>query len=177
MTRLGYVFLIGALPLWLGACAPSSPPVIAPSTGSDLSGEILTTEPSDTEAQCHHSEMRPALYETITEQEILRPEIKAADGSVAQPASLRSVTRQSQLRPRQEIWFRIPCPEDMGQADVFAASLQRALKARGLYTGEVNGVMDGATRQAVVHYQASLGLQSETLALASARRLGLIAVR
>lgn len=177
MARLGYVLLVGALPVWLAACAPAPPPVVAPSTGGDLSSEILTTRPTETEGQCHHSEMRPALFETITEQEILRPEVKAADGSTVQPATLRSVTRQSQLRPRQDIWFRIPCPDDMGQSDVFAASLQRALKARGHYTGEVNGVMDSATRAAVLQYQSGLGLQSETLTLASARRLGLIAVR
>jgi hypothetical protein len=36
---------------------------------------------------------------------------------------------------------------------------QTALKARGLYKGELNGLLDRATRNAIVHYQIDRGLQ------------------
>jgi len=56
------------------------------------------------------------------------------------------------------------------------ASLQRALTARGLYGGQINGMMDRATRHAVRGYQAPLGLDSGILSLAAARKLGLAVV-
>lgn len=58
----------------------------------------------------------------------------------------------------------------------FLASLQRALKARGLYLGEVTGEWNAATAEGVRRFQAERGLDSPRLSLAAARELGLIAV-
>jgi peptidoglycan hydrolase-like protein with peptidoglycan-binding domain len=55
----------------------------------------------------------------------------------------------------------------------FAATLQRALAARGYYDGPVTGVIDAETTRAIRAYQAPLGIDSATLSLAAARRLGL----
>lgn len=68
--------------------------------------------------------------------------------------------------------FRIPCPDQMDADRI--RSLQRALAARGLYSGAVSGRMSPDTSAAVRRYQASLGLDSGTLSLAGARSLGLI---
>jgi peptidoglycan hydrolase-like protein with peptidoglycan-binding domain len=67
-----------------------------------------------------------------------------------------------------------PCPET--QPPDFIASLQRALRARGLHSGPVTGRMDAGTRKAVRRYQAARGLDSDILALDSARALGLVAL-
>lgn len=66
-------------------------------------------------------------------------------------------------------WFETPCE------DVDIASLQRALAARDLLDGRADGVQGPATRKAVQAYQTQYGLGSETLSLAAARSLGIVA--
>ena len=65
------------------------------------------------------------------------------------------------------------CPADV-TAD-FVATLQRALKARGLYLLPLTGVLDAATLEAVRRYQASRGFDSPILTLAATRELGIVA--
>lgn len=175
MTRRSLI--AGLLPCWLMACAPVLPPVQAPVTGGSLETELMLAEPKAQPGHCWHQEMRPALFETVTEQELVSAEVRGEDGTVTSPAGFRSVTRQSELRPRQTVWFRTPCPEEMGRGDVFTASLQRALKARGLFGGTVTGEMTPETAEALRRHQAANGLDSPVLSLAVARRLGLVAVR
>ena len=56
----------------------------------------------------------------------------------------------------------------------FIASLQRALKARGLYLLPLTGQMDMPTRAALRRFQADRGLDSDRLSLRAARELGLV---
>jgi len=56
----------------------------------------------------------------------------------------------------------------------FVASLQRALAARGIYAGVVNGQMDAPTRRAIRRYQKPKGPDSDVLSLATAQELGLV---
>ncbi len=77
------------------------------------------------------------------------------------------------MQPREEIWFRSPCPEEMTVE--FIASLQRALKARGLYLLPLTGQMDMPTRAALRRYQPSAGWKVDRLSLTAARELGLVA--
>lgn len=115
----------------------------------------------------------PAVIETVTEQQQLTPEGTDATGRVLRPATYATVTRQAILRERVTTWFETPCADVM--TPDFIASVQRALAARGLYTGAVTGRLDARTRAAIALYQAPLGLESERLSLDSARRLGLVA--
>ncbi|WP_291738196.1 peptidoglycan-binding domain-containing protein, partial [Leisingera sp. F5] len=82
--------------------------------------------------------------------------------------------RQQIVIPRQKRWIEIPCPAMM--TPDFIRTIQRALAARAIYRGPLHGQMDAATRKAVQRYQAPLGLDSGTLTLTSARKLGLVAV-
>ncbi len=81
----------------------------------------------------------------------------------------------SQTAPQadRDIWFETPCPDALDME--FIATLQRALKARGLYDGEIDGTLGTGTRKAIQTYQAAHGLDSDVLALDTARQLGLIA--
>jgi len=81
----------------------------------------------------------------------------------------------SQTAPQadQDIWYQTPCPDALDMD--FIATLQRALKARGLYDGEIDGSLGTGTRKAIQTYQAAHGLDSDVLALDTARQLGLIA--
>ena len=158
--------------VWLGLTACQAPLVEAPSRAA-LADEVQrTTPPVNDDSTCWAAEISPAIIETVTEQEIVTPEIRDATGTVSTPATFRSTTRQRIVLDREEVWFRAPCPAEM-TVD-FIATLQRALKARGLYLQPLTGVMDAATTDAVRRFQTERGLDSRQLSLAAAKELGII---
>lgn len=123
---------------------------------------------------CWERRITPAIIETVTLQEVDRPAVLAADGTVLQPATYRTETRQQIVRPRSTSWTETPCPAQM--TPEFIASVQRALAARGYFSGIATGRMDGPTLAAIRLYQEDLGIEASTLTLDAARKLGLIAV-
>ena len=78
------------------------------------------------------------------------------------------------VRPREEVRFPAPCPPAF--TPEFIGTLQRALLARGYYAGLVTERLDPPTRAALRAYQVDQGLDSDKLALSTARELGLVAV-
>lgn len=166
----------GVTTLWLAACTAGNLPVEPPVTAPAFDAALRAERPTGPEHACWHESQRPALFETVTVQVIVTPEQRDAQGAVIRPATFRSDTQQRELRPRQTVWYRIPCRSDVDAEASFTASLQRALKARGLYGGSVTGTMDDATETAVRRYQAANGLDSAVLSLAAAQALGLVSV-
>lgn len=173
MHRIGQAAGMAAL---LAACTPQGPHVEPPVTLPVFDAQVLTKPPAPGMGGCWHESLRPALFETVTEQVQTAPERRDAAGRLLAPATFRSEVHQSQLRPRQSIWFRTLCPQDGLQDPIFLASLQRALKARGLYAGQIDGQMTAQTGAAVQAYQSHSGLQSPVLSIAAARALGLIVI-
>jgi len=112
--------------------------------------------------------------ETVERDILLQPAQVSSDGVIRQPAVYKKERRQEIVIPREETWFQVPCADAL--TPDFISSLQRALAARGLYSGPVNGEMTARTRAAVRAFQAPEGLDSGILSTAAARRLGLIAV-
>lgn len=168
------------LGLWLAAAALTgctTAPVTGPAQ-ADLQIEQVRLKgegpPKGPEGACWDKDVTPAVIETVTEQIHVTDEVRDDQGRVVAPATFRTVTSQRMVRDRQEVWFRAPCPADVTVA--FVASLQRALKARGLYAEAVTGAWNPATAEAVRRFQAARGLDSPRLSLAAARELGLIAV-
>lgn len=166
--------------LALAACADPAVPPDAPAPPrlrleADLGAQAVTRRPEDRPGTCWHQDIRPALFETVTEQVIETPPTTDASGRVTRPAQIRSETRQRQLRPRQTIWFPVPCAADGAGTPGFNATLQRALKARGFYGGPVTGELDPATIEATRRFQALQGLDSGTLSIEAARTLGIVA--
>jgi len=161
--------------LWLTACG-NPIPVAAPQTG-DLSAELIRLDhpgpPPAPEGTCWGSTITPAVFETVTEQTLATAEVQDAVGNVITPASYRTVSKLEMLHDREEVWFKTPCPEEL--TPDFIATLQRALKARGLYLVPLSGEMDPATAEAVRRYQASRGFDSPVLTLAATRELGIVA--
>ena len=158
----------------LAAC--SGVAVVPPHKG-DLSDALVHLNhpgpPPGPEGACWASDITPAVIETVTEQVLAAPEVLDAAGNVTSPASYSTVSRLRMLHDREEVWFLIPCPE--ARTTEFIATLQRALKARGLYLEPLTGVMDAATKAAVRRYQASRGFDSPVLTLAATRELGIVA--
>jgi len=112
------------------------------------------------------------VIETVTEQVLVSDVRLDNEGRTIAPAVYQSVTRQKIVQEREEIWFRSPCPQEMTVE--FIASLQRALKARGLYLLPLSGQMDQPTRAALRRFQSERGLESDRLSLSAARELGLV---
>ncbi|MBR9764693.1 MAG: peptidoglycan-binding protein [Rhodobacteraceae bacterium] len=154
----------------LAGCAPVLPDF--PALGTPEITRIYSRPPPGSDpSQCWGKEVQPAVVETVTAQILMQPAEVHTDGRVTQPAIYKTETRQKIIRERRELWFRVPCAEEMTPA--FIASLQRALAARGLYSGSISGEMSARTRRAVRAYQAPQGLDSGILSLAAARQLGL----
>jgi Putative peptidoglycan binding domain len=144
---------------------------------ADLSAELILLEgtrpPDGPPGACWDSDVLPTVIETVTEQVLVQAEVRNADGTVRSPAIYRTESSQEIVQERGQVWFRAPCLADL---DVdFVATLQRALKARGLYLLPLTGVLDAPTQQAVRRYQAMRGFDSPRLTLTAARELGIVA--
>lgn len=123
---------------------------------------------------CRLRETTPAVYEHVMgEVQVVQAEI-AEDGTVLRPPVYRKAPVPRVVRPRAEISFATPCPEQL--TPEFISSVQRALTARGYYSGGVTGTIDAQTAAALRRYQSERGLESAQLSLETARDLGLIAV-
>lgn len=115
------------------------------------------------DGRCWEQDETPAVIETIT---------AAAPATQEGGAESRALARHRIVVPRRTVWFRAPCPE-VQTPDIIAA-LQRALAARGHYSGPVTGRMDSATGRALRAYQQSRGLDSARLSLGAAQQMGLV---
>ena len=158
VTLAALLVLLGCVPVPDGAeHGPGriAPPGAAPGTCWDVVAE-------------------PALIETVTEQVLVAPASYNTDGTVYQAAQYRTEVNQIIVRERQETFFEIVCAKDM--TPDFIATLQRALKARTLYRGDITGTMNAATRRAVRAWQKDHGADIENLTVKTARDLGLVAV-
>jgi hypothetical protein len=156
----------------LAACQPGK--VQAPAKAELADALVRLDGPGPPPAgpgECWASSVTPAVIETITEQILVSEAVLDDAGRTITPAIYETKTHQRMVNDREEVWFRAPCPEDMTAQ--FVATLQRALKARGLYALPVTGVADAATAESVRRFQAGLGLDSPILSLAAARALGI----
>lgn len=165
-------FLVLTLTLLLAAC--QGPPHLraAPDLKVELYPKTGPTPPDGPPDFCWDSDITPAVIETYTEHVLLQPEKRDTAGQLVSPAIFRTEIHQEIVRDRQQVWFRAPCPAEI--TPDFIATLQRALKARGLYLAALTGQFDAPTRLAIRQYQAPLGLDSERLSLAAARGLGIL---
>jgi hypothetical protein len=159
----------GALCLALAACAPAGGPDV-----SQLGLGTAAAPEGAAPGACYARDVSPAVIETVTEQVLLQPAQITSDGRVLYPAVYKTETRQKIVEERQELWFETPCEADV--TTDFVASLQRALAARGYYSGAITGWVTPRTKRAIRAYQAPRGLDSAVLSLKSAKELGLVAV-
>lgn len=123
---------------------------------------------------CFAQEMTPARYETVTSQVLVAAAVRDDQGRVVAPARYRTQTQQRVVTPRKPIEFRTPCEADLTKP--FVQMIQRALAARAVYSGPEDGVLTPQTKRAIRLYQQSFGLDSATLSLEGAQRLGLISL-
>lgn len=151
--------------------------LVACQAGSDRQDTLLVARnagpPNPEPGACYGKTTSPAVIETVTEQVLVRAATYDDTGGLITPAVYRTETLQKIVTARVDSWFKTPCRVAMDTQ--FVASLQRALKVRGVYFGRVTGQMDPRTKRAIRRFQAARGLESDTLSLENARRLGLVA--
>jgi hypothetical protein len=159
----------------LAACET---PVLLPPTAPPEPGVKAATRDGPADAvpgTCWGKTVSPAVIETVSVQIQVKPAKINPDGTIAGLPVYRTEARQKIVTPRRDNWFETPCAEVL--SPVFTSSLQRALAARGIYSGKINGEMDRKTRNAVQVFQQSRGgPASEVLSLEAARALGLVSV-
>ncbi|MEP1356193.1 MAG: peptidoglycan-binding domain-containing protein [Tateyamaria sp.] len=159
-----------AAALFVTACAEN-----AAVTSSNIDPVSLATSPPGAEpGTCWDKTVSPAIVETVTRKVLLQPAQISSDGRIQAAPVYKDETYQEVVKPREATWHEIPCAADL--TPEFVSSLQRALGARDYYRGPVTGELDNATKDAVQRYQRDEGIENKTLSVATARRLGLIAV-
>lgn len=155
---------------FLGGCADSEQ--VRRLVEPEIASSNAEGPPNSAPGTCWGRETRPAVIETVTEKELVRPAELNDDGTILTEAEFDVQTTQQIVENRREIWFETPCPDQV--TPEFTKSLQRALEARGLFEAELTGEMDKETRDAVKKFQTKSGLDSEILSLAASRKLGLL---
>ena len=163
--------------LGLSACEQQiaeTPYIAALNEPEIVRAEDAGAPPNARPGSCWGRDVTPAVVETVSEQIMVQPPEVLADGTVIAPGIFRTETQQRIVQERRELWFETPCAEVW--TEDFTASVQRALKVRGLFFGTVTGQQDARTRAAIRRYQSAGGLNSAILSMESARRLGLVAV-
>ncbi|WP_158964399.1 peptidoglycan-binding domain-containing protein [Chachezhania sediminis] len=145
----------------LGACS------LLPGTGK-------TDGQGDGPDACTATYSRPEVTKTVTEQKLVRAARPARGNRPAQPAEYRTESREEIVQTAETRDIAVPCPDQLTPEVI--QTLQRALTARGLYSGPVNGTMGPMTRSAVQAYQRSTGLDWDVLTLKAAQNLGLVTV-
>lgn len=151
----------------LSACTPA--PVAQPRNVLIDMGQIETRS----DGRCFAKDISPAVIETVTTHELENPEVRDASGVVTSPATFRTVARQQIVRERSDIRFETVCPQNYTAERV--QTLQRALKARGFYDGEITGTLDRATGFAIQRFQRIDGPDTVMLSIETARSLGVVA--
>ncbi|MGC1506586.1 MAG: peptidoglycan-binding domain-containing protein [Sulfitobacter sp.] len=151
--------------------------ITAPDVVPPEPGVLAATRngPADApEGSCWGKTVSPAVVERVTEQVQIKPASVNPDGTIGSLPVYRTEHRQVIVIPRRDNWFETPCPDVL--TPEFISSLQRALLARGGYSGTITGTLDAGTRTAIERFQREQGLESAVLSLGTARLLGLVAV-
>ena len=167
--------------LILGAILMASPALAANRIVSASQEPNNPNLPADAAPDaCFAHEYTPAIIETVTEKIPLTParvavDIETGETEIIRPATFDTITVQRIVQEREEFWFETLCPHLYSER--FVNSLQRALRARGFYTGELTGWLDIQTSIAVKLYQRKFGVNSELLSLQTAEEFGLISHR
>ncbi|TDT74819.1 putative peptidoglycan binding protein [Litoreibacter halocynthiae] len=130
--------------------------------------------PADMPGVCWGHIPGPQITQIVTDIVVATPAQTGPNGEELSPAIYREVTRPQTFNEGDGRWFTRTCDADM--TPEFVMTLQRALSARGIYRGDINGVMDQRTLRAVHEYQTPQGLDSAILSQSAAQQLGLIAV-
>ena len=107
----------------------------------------------------------PAEYKTVTKRVLESP---AVTRTVPVGPIYRNEVTTRIITPAKRDWVQVLCDKDV--TPEYVMQMQKALQARNLYAGPIDGIIGTLTRRAIRKFQ---GGKSELLSVASARELGL----
>ena len=126
------------------------------------------------DGRCFAKDISPAVIETVTTQHIASPEVRNVANIVTKSATFQTITRQKIINERTAIRFETVCPQYYSTN--FVMTLQRALKARGFYTGPISGILNLQTGVAIQKFQRINELDTPFMSLETAQHLGLVEI-
>lgn len=156
----------------LSACDVT--PAADPGTGETPARRVAAPQGAAPDTCWGREDAETSVREVIRDVEVVPPRT-AADGTILTPGVYRRETVRELSTDGAGTLFEIPCPGTT--VPDFAASLQRALAARGLFAAPVTGRYDRATRAAIRRYQQGFGLDSAQVSRRMAEELGLAIAR
>jgi hypothetical protein len=155
----------------LTGCDPVEAPV-SDGPVNQLSALDLGEIETDANGRCFTRTARPTQTTIIQEQVLVVPEVRDANGTVTSPPVFRNITRPQTVEVGQGDRFETLCPPQY--TPTLVATLQRALRVRGVYAGPINSTLDTATSAAISEFQQRSGRDSDVLDIAVARQLGVV---
>jgi Putative peptidoglycan binding domain len=112
----------------------------------------------------------PATVQPVTVQTLVTP---ASERRIAVPEQRSTINRQVLATGERYEWVSVVC-ENTPQGRVSLTAAQRALAARGLYRGPIDGIAGSQTVEAIRQFQRANGLPGNgALTTETARKLGL----
>ena len=105
---------------------------------------------------------------------MVQPEKRNSAGQLVSPAQYETTRTLTITKARSITKIDAVYPEDL--TPEFIASLQRAFKARGLFSSTITGLMVTSTRRAILNFQTVRGVKSATVMKATAQELGLAVI-
>ena len=124
--------------------------------------------------QCYFEKITPAEISTQVKTRLVQPEKCNNAGQLVSHAQYETTQTQTITKARSITKIDAVCPKDL--TSEFIASLQRAFKARGLFSSTITGSMDTSTRRAILNFQNVRGVKSATVMKATAQELGLAVI-
>lgn len=158
----------------LTGCAPLPGPDVTKLINPTIITSTDMKPPTNVPGVCWGHEPGPEVTEIVSDIILATPAQIGPNGATVSPAIYREITRPQTFNEGNGRWFTRTCDADLTPG--FVMTLQRALTARGIYRGELTGLMDTKTLRAIRAYQKPQGLNSAILSQSAARQLGLIAV-
>ena len=163
MHRFAAPLVIALSPILFSACVLSTPTL-----------GVKINDPQLEKEACRAKVTQPAIYETATEKKLIAPAKFSPSGRQIAPPTYQNQIIYRVVRERAVKWFDTPCKDEMN-ADLIG-DLQRALAARGYFSGKLTAMMDHDTKAALRRYQAENGLDSAILASQTVMDFGLLPV-
>ena len=124
--------------------------------------------------KCYFEKITPAEISTQVKTRLVQPEKRNTAGQLVSPAQYETTRTLNITKARSITKIDAVYPEDL--TPEFIASLQRAFKARGLFSSTITGSMDTSTRRAILNFQTVRGVKSATVMKATAQELGLAVI-
>ncbi|MEZ5686048.1 MAG: peptidoglycan-binding domain-containing protein [Paracoccaceae bacterium] len=159
--------------LMLGGCMDAPAPQPQAPVAQTLARALGTAPPAGAPGCYATIETRPVTFGTVKRAVEIRPaQIDPKTGRELAPALYEEQEFSAVLDGGESQSFETLCPAE--ETPELIASMQRALKARGLYRGAISGRMEAETRRALRAYQAPRGLPSDVVSRRALMEMGLL---